>query len=235
MSAFTLRLIACLAMLIDHIGYQYDIPIFRLVGRIAFPIFVFLLVNGIKHTSSVQRYALRLGVFAILSQIPFSLFTYGVLWDASGNVFFTLFLALGVLIAMEQLSQFPLLRWMPAVCLVLCYEFGLLSSTYGARGIILALIFYFAYDQCSGWPLFMGLGLILTALYPALTGYFHSGVLQVTQWDLRQMFSLFSLPFLCSYNGQKGGPSLQSRFLERLLQYGFYAFYPVHQLVLWLL
>ena len=231
MSAFTLRLVACLAMLMDHIGYQYGLFGLRLVGRIAFPIFVFLLVNGLRHTSSPRRYALRLGVFALLSQVPFSLFGYGQLWNAHGNVLFTLFLALVALIAADCLARYKVLRWLPALGIILLYDFGILSSDYGARGILLALVICLT----DGRPALMALGMGLSVFYPALSSFLRSGVPQLTQWELWQLCSLFSLPLLYAYNGQKGGPKAKTALGQKLLQYGFYAFYPMHQLILWLI
>ena len=70
-----LRIIACVSMLLDHIGFAFNINILRIIGRLAFPLYVYLLYNGYKHTSNRFLYAVRLGVFAAVSQIPFSLFT----------------------------------------------------------------------------------------------------------------------------------------------------------------
>lgn len=238
MSAFTLRLTACIAMLIDHLGYQYGILPFRLIGRIAFPIFVFLLVNGLEHTTSPLRYALRLGVFAVLSQVPFSLFSYGQLWNSQGNVFFTLFFALVALMALRRLSEdkrFRLISWVPALLIILIYEAGWISSDYGARGILLALLMYAAYNRGTSGRWILAVGMILLTFYPVLLSVIRAEAVQFTQWEALQLYAIFSLPFIWLYNGKKGGPHAKTILGQKLLQYGFYAFYPVHQLVLWLL
>ena len=74
-SSNALKIIACVSMLIDHIGIVFvDNNLFmRAVGRLAFPVFAFLLVQGLLRTSDVRRYLLRLGIFAVVSEIPFDL------------------------------------------------------------------------------------------------------------------------------------------------------------------
>lgn len=86
MSVFVLKIIALVSMIIDHVGYfmgihslvDWDIySLMRSVGRIAFPVYCFLLVNGFEKTSNRQRYLARLMLFAVLSQVPFTLaFSY---------------------------------------------------------------------------------------------------------------------------------------------------------------
>ena len=104
-NTFTLKMIAIGAMLIDHVGTvlfpQYRI--LRLIGRIAFPIFTYTLVEGFIHTHNVKKYMMRMGILAFISEIPFDLaFTGKVLEFGHQNVFFSLFLGLLMLYLMTK-------------------------------------------------------------------------------------------------------------------------------------
>ncbi|MEG1942513.1 MAG: TraX family protein, partial [Angelakisella sp.] len=97
MTSFTLKIIAIAAMLIDHIGYMFfpDMIIFRLIGRIAFPIFAFFVAEGIRFTHDRKKYLTRLLLLAVISEIPFDLMRNGSAFSPSSqNVCFTL--AVGV-------------------------------------------------------------------------------------------------------------------------------------------
>ena len=112
LSGSTLKIIAVITMLTDHIGagilgriitmqgiYSgsvYNVyTVMRYIGRLAFPIFCFLLVEGFMHTHNVKKYASRLFVFALISEIPFDLFVSGRIVDTSAqNVYFTLLIGL---------------------------------------------------------------------------------------------------------------------------------------------
>lgn len=139
MSAFVLQLIACITMVIDHIGYlllptatagtplHWVLVACRLIGRLSFPLFAFGIVEGVRHTKNLPMYATRLLVLAVVSQVPFRLYRFGVagfsaeafLGNAEGiyrilrmsigtmNIVFTLLLGLLAILAYESLRTLP--------------------------------------------------------------------------------------------------------------------------------
>ena len=245
MSALTLRIIACLAMLIDHIGYINGNIYYRIIGRIAFPIFVYLITNGFRHTSSRIRYALRLALFALISQVPFSLFSRGVVDFSHGNVLFTLLLGLLCIWSIDILRKKTYLRWialLPTLFVCGIYYFGIISSDYGMRGILLTVVFYLFDGKSTPKRILMTVGALLSVFsYYALSlgvavakwALGNALVLpSMTQWEFLQIYSLGALIFIFMYNGRKGTYP-KNRKTAKLLQYGFYAFYPVHQMILW--
>ena len=96
MTSFALKIIAIVSMFCDHFGDAFvgHFSFLNSIGRIAFPIFAFQISEGFIHTKNLKKYFLRLGIFALIAQIPFSLFSYKFLNATllSLNVFFTLFI-----------------------------------------------------------------------------------------------------------------------------------------------
>lgn len=161
MSALSLRIFASICMLLDHLGFLFpQYPLLRYIGRLAFPIYIFLLVNGYRHSSNRLRYALRLGLFALVSQVPFTLFCGYGSYFTRGNVFFTLLIALLVLWLTDTLARQKRLRFLaplPALLAYALYHLGWLSSDYGAKGFLLALSFFYLGDRkllCLGACIF---------------------------------------------------------------------------------
>lgn len=244
MSALCLRIIASLCMLLDHIGYLWPkLGILRYVGRLAFPLYVYLLVNGYRHTSSRLRYALRLGLFALLSQLPFAwMLGMEQIW-AQGNVFFTLLLALLVLWATDSLASRKALRFLAPLPALFAYALsflGYLPMDYGAKGFLLALVFFYLEERkllCALATLMaiyhaqlVSWGIQLLRLLLGRTWDF----VMLSSWQMVQLFSLAALPLIFLYNGKKGRMPA-SAWGKKLLQWGFYLFYPVHMLILHLL
>lgn len=241
MSVLALKIIACIAMLVDHIGYWHNLVPLRIIGRIAFPIFLFLIYNGYRHTSDKRKYVFRLLIFAFISQVPFSLFCYNVVWSGHGNVMFTLLLALLCIWAADLMMQHKILRWIspfPAIAVFFLYHFDVISSDYGAKAIIMAMVFYYFDGKKPYNYIFVILGYMFALFYSQILSWvlhFLRGDLsfipQFTRWQIIQLWSLAALPLIFLYNGKKGNCGKWNG----LIQYGFYAFYPAHQIILWLL
>lgn len=161
-----LKVIACITMLIDHMGVVLfpGEMIYRCIGRLSFPIFCFLLVEGYVHTRNVYKYILRLGVFAIISEIPYDLASSSEWFNWSKqNVFFTLCLGVAILYLINNTDR----MWEKAIYVVFAGFFAeMMKSDYGAFGLFLIVWFYALYDdkvwKLAGgamWSFYNGLGI----------------------------------------------------------------------------
>lgn len=244
MSALSLRIFASICMLLDHLGFLFpQYPLLRYIGRLAFPIYIFLLVNGYRHSSSRLRYALRLGLFALISQVPFTLFCGYESYFTKGNVFVTLLVALLVLWLTDTLARQKKLRFLaplPALLAYGLYYLGWLSSDYGQIGFLLALSFFYLEDRrllclvscfvSVYHSLFLGYAVQLKELLLGRGAVFAPP----KPWAQAQAFSLLALLPIFLYNGRKGNAPA-SPLGKRILQWGFYLFYPLHLAILYLL
>ena len=142
LNTFVLKWIAIASMLLDHVGAIF-LPgqlWLRIIGRMAFPIFAYLLVEGFVYTSNVKKYMMRLGVFALISEIAYDLAFFGVPLEFSHqNVFCTLFLGILMLHLLVRMPD----KWQQF--LVLTALFGaayFLRVDYGYTGLMMILLFY---------------------------------------------------------------------------------------------
>lgn len=167
LSGSTLKLIALLVMAVDHLAasilyYRILLPAaplspdmpqwtiyriynaMRFVGRIAWPVFAFLMVEGFFHTSSRKKYAFRLLLFALISEYPFDLALGSSVPDFSHqNIFFTLLIGFCVLQAMEAVRNLPgFLFFQTGIVFAGCLLAWLLHTDYDWRGIILLVVLY---------------------------------------------------------------------------------------------
>ncbi len=246
MSALALRILACVCMLLDHIGFCFAgrwsfLEPLRWIGRLAFPLYVFLIVNGFRHTSDRLRYALRLALFAVISQVPFALMTHPGTMLGTLNVFVTLLLALLTVWMTDRMRRnrfTKYLSFLPALTVYLVYYFGLLRSDYGAKGVLLAMTFYLF----DGNILLQGLGMLVSIYHQYIVsfGFFclyrllgrPYAIQPPSAWELTQLFSLLALVPIFFYNGKKGRLPA-SRGGAKAVQLGFYLFYPLHILALY--
>lgn len=234
-SATGLHILAMVTMLCDHMGLTLfpGLLWMRCVGRIAFPIFAFLLVEGYFHTRSLPRYALRLLLFALLSEIPFDFMVSGRIYAPwSQNVLWTLLMGLGLIFLLEQVKQAKNL-WLRLLgvgfSVLLAAILGeVLSADYGSAGLFTILVFYcFRGRQ---WYHFLGQFLGLAYIHCQLLSSYML-TLPVAGLSLSipmQALATLSLIFLWLYRGKSGHRSKAMRTVN-------YLFYPVHMLMLSLL
>lgn len=243
MAGSTLKLIAIVTMLIDHIaavvlariinalnlgtadnwlralistdaeGLYKIYCIMRGIGRIAFPIFCFLLVEGFLHTKNVWKYAFRLAIFAFISEIPFDLalqakpFYFGY-----QNVLFTLLIGLLVMMGLKYISEKlkekpPLITALFDVLTVIAGVLiaELLKTDYSGLGVMTIVIMYFL----RKWHFASMLG----------------GCTILSVCNNMELPAYFALIPALLYNGRRG----------LKLKYIFYLFYPVHLFILYLI
>lgn len=218
-SQSALKIIAVISMAIDHTGAVLfpHVLLLRKLGRLAFPIYCFLLIEGFMHTRSVKKYAIRLFIFALISEIPYDLaFHNTAFFWRNNNVFFTLLIGLisvwGIDYFLKKKKYYKLLAAFPAGLGILAAK--LMCTDYNWYGVAIIYIFYlFRYaKELSIFPL------TLLTLYR--TGFFrgvHTAI---------QNLCIFAYIPIMLYNGEKG---------KLKLKYAFYAFYPVHLIVLYII
>lgn len=204
-----LKLFAMVTMLCDHVGVilvrgELYLPL-RIVGRVAFPIFAYFLVQGFLHTSNYSKYLLRIGIFALLSEIPFDIAFQGKLLEFElQNVMFTLFIALVMLYLLQRWEYHSMAR----VLILLGGGFcgWLLRVDYGWFGVVVIGLFYLLRSVPK--PYQFSMYALLFFSYGGIEGF---GVLGI----------------LCVLHYREEGEDI------RLPKYLFYVFYPAHLLVLW--
>lgn len=242
----TIKIIAIVSMLIDHVGagilgrylmtsgfmgamttgdlntvmqwltengtLYYTYTVMRMIGRLGFPIFCFLLVEGFQRTHDAKKYALRLGIFALVSEIPFDLCFKGKIVDLSyQNVFFTLFLGLLTMIAFDwiarkewaagdKLNKAVKIIFSAAALAVGAGVAHFMKTDYAATGVLCIMALYVFRKKK---PLQIAAGCVAFL------------------WEVTAPLAFIPIGF---YNGERG----------LKMKYFFYAFYPVHLLLIWL-
>ena len=216
MSIFVLKTIACITMFLDHIKYAN--PIFNnsitiYLGRISFPLYAFMIVEGYFHTSDIKKYYKRLIILAIVSQIPFMLFRKLVGEEKLLDAVFTLLLGMVCITICEKTNKswFALL-----ISGIIIYLGKLIHVDYGWYGVALIFVFYLGRENKY----------LLTMLYTILTvSYFMYRVVNILDAKVYFAFHFIPLILVLLYNGKKG----------KDMKKFFYLFYPVHMLLVYLI
>lgn len=214
LSGSALKVIAMISMVIDHVALylmEHGTILYetmRCFGRIAFPVFAFLIAEGFIHTRSRYRYFFTLLGFAVISEIPWYLLNGA---DGTHNVMFTLALSVATLMVLESLLQRSLILgffWTLGMAgLASC-----LGVDYELRGIIVIVIFYLFNGYGHSFPNSRGMQLFCTFVF-----MMHYGMIG----------TIMACMFLYLYNGTRGFIKADKG------KYVFYMFYPIHLLIIY--
>jgi hypothetical protein len=222
MNSFQIKILACLLMFIDHIGWIFfpQIIFLRLIGRLSFPLFAFLLTEGFRHTRNVEKYLMRLAIFACLSQ-PIYYYVELVQHQQTYNlnIFFALFLGLSAIYLYNSIGNKNLGF---IVILVISVISEWTSVDYGFYGIF--IIFFFWLYNVKKDPKSLIIAQVLVTLVAIIYSVSHNLMFDkpINDWLFVKVYALFSIPIVMFYNGQLGPK----------LKYLFYVFYPAHLLIL---
>lgn len=220
-----LKIIACLTMLLDHIGavFASDLGSYslyyalRIIGRLAFPIYCFLLAEGVAHTKNPVKYGLRLVAGVLLAEIPFDLALFGGITWQYQSVMVTLLLGFVMALVMEKLDRTKLV---PVIIFGFLAE--LFQCDYGMWGIAMIALFAMTRDRQDRNNLQI-IGMLIICYF------MNSAAIQI--FGIRvpiELFAVLALIPIFLYTGKKSTGS-------KLVQTIFYLFYPVHLLVLYII
>ena len=211
LSGSALKIIAVVSMVIDHYAYYlmdgntmaYDVM--RCFGRIAFPVFAFLVAEGFAHTRNRMRYFISLLLFAAVSEVPWYLLNGA---DGTHNVMFTLALGVSALAVFERLREHRILCCF--FILLTAWLATWLGTDYEWRGVLLIVVSYlFGIIRSMNTPIILRRMMQLLFVFPLMM---HYGIIG----------ALLACAVIFLYDGTRG-------FIHgNVAKYGFYAFYPVH-------
>ena len=225
-----IKYIAIFAMLLDHIAHVFSkfflnyswgfalCFVFRFFGRITAPVMCWFLVQGFIHTSSRKNYAIRLLIFTLVAQIPYSLVRADVTFMAGLSVIYTLLVSFLMLCVLESnLEAFP--KWVIVIVLIVLSIFG----DWAIFAPLMVLFFYKFREDRRRLLIFYSLAcamVVVTDIVVLICRHYY-------WWnELWQLGMFLFIPLYLLYNGEPGSRHPFHKWF-------FYAFYPLHLMVLW--
>ena len=233
-TSFSLHLMAMLFMLCDHLwgtvinGNDW----LTCIGRLAFPIYAFMIVEGYFNTKNLKKYVLRLLVFAVISEIPFNIAMGSRLfYPIHQNVLWSFLIAIGLIHWNEKVKEKKLWKriLVGAATIIIAYIGGIITFVdfYNA-GLLMTLTFYFFRGK-KWWHYICQLLCMWYINMEILGGYgYEVEIFGTIQFITRQGFALFALIPIWLYKGKQGHHSEAWKYIR-------YGFYPLHLLVLGLI
>lgn len=210
-----LKLIALVTMTCDHIGADLlpQVNVLRIIGRLAMPIFAYMIAQGCHYTKNKKKYLLTIAATALLCQLVY-FFVMGSLYQC---ILVTFSLSIGLIYTLDAAIKRPSIKSIGVSVLAFVTVWVITNRLdnvlpgfhvdYGLFGVLLPVLIWLGKSKWQSIFL-CGVGLVLLS---------RGGT---TQW-----FSLLSLPLLALYNGNRGTPKLK---------YLFYIYYPAHLVLIWL-
>lgn len=213
LDGFTLKMIAIVTMVIDHTGailFPYTMW-FRMVGRLSFPIFAFFIAEGFAHTGNILKYIRRMFFFALLTEPIFDYAFFGKIYFGYQNVMFTFLVALLGLYFMEKAKERignKTAAMLSGFCIIIAAALlaEFFYTDYGAFGVMLVYVYYELREHFWERHLLASLVQILC------------------ETGISRLSAVSTVPLML-YNGKRG---IRMKYL-------FYAFYPLHLGVLYLI
>ena len=231
MSSYTLKIIAICAMLIDHIAWAF-VPtasllgeVMHIIGRLTAPTMCYFIAEGYYHTHDIKKYAARLGIFALISHIPFTYFETGKIYfgihlvPEGTSVIYTLFLGL---IALIVWNSEKLKKYMKVILIILIC-IASIPGDWCFFAVLWILLFGINHGnvkkQMTGFCIVSAIEVLISLSLSSIwwEQIFQAGVFLV-------------IPLLLKYNGQLGYNKD-----HKWIKWSFYVFYPLHLLILGLI
>lgn len=227
MNSTQLKIFAMITMFLDHIGtiFYPEVIAFKIIGRLAFPIFCYFIAEGYLKTRNKKKYALRLLIIALISQLPF-IKTFRLAFGENLlllNTIFDLFLGL---IAIWLYDTLKLKH-----NIIIIWIIGILAFFLRIDGDftgVFMIYFFFKYhddfeEMVKKQILLTCVAQVFYVLFMVYYGMPVKAILKFQMWE--QFLSLLALIPIKYYNGEKG----------KNIKYAFYVFYPLHLLVIYLI